>query len=139
MKRRSLMLGAAAGFGGLVFPLQGFASGRGPADTPIADITLPNLTADAAAPVVYYSPVVNSDALLRLLKAIDPDFKGKVGIKLTFENYRDRAVKINPDLIKPLVSEVKGTLIGSKSRYRFMTASILKPSLPALIFPITTL
>ena len=58
MKRRSLMLGAAAGFGGLVLPLQGFASGRGPADTPIADITLPNLTADAAAPVVYYSPVV---------------------------------------------------------------------------------
>ncbi len=56
MKRRSLMLGAAAGFGGLVLPLQGFASGRGPADTPIADITLPNLTADAAAPVVYYSP-----------------------------------------------------------------------------------
>lgn len=30
MKRRSLMLGAAAGFGGLVLPLQGFASGRGP-------------------------------------------------------------------------------------------------------------
>lgn len=113
MKRRSLMLGAAAGFGGLVLPLQGLASGRGPADTPIADITLPNLTTDAAAPVVYYSPVVNSEALLLLLKAIDPDFKGKVGIKLTFENYRDRAVKINPDLIKPLVSEVKGTLIDS--------------------------
>lgn len=60
MKRRSLMLGAAAGFGGLVFPLQGFASGRGPAGTPIADITLPNLTTDTAAPVVYYSPLVSS-------------------------------------------------------------------------------
>ncbi len=51
--------------------------------------------------------------MLLLLKAIDPALKGKVGIKLTFENYRDRAVKINPDLIKPLVSEVKGTLIDS--------------------------
>ncbi len=111
MKRRSLMLGAAAGFGGLVFPLQGSASGRGPAGTPIADIALPNLTTDAAAPVVYYAPTVSSEAMLHLLKAIAPDLKGKVGIKLTFENYRDRAVKINPDLIKPLVSEVKGTLI----------------------------
>lgn len=60
MKRRSLMLGAAAGFGGVVLSLQGFASSRGPAGTPISDITLPNLTADAAAPVVYYSPLVSS-------------------------------------------------------------------------------
>lgn len=112
--------------------------------------------------------------MLLLLKAIDPDLKGKVGIKLTFENYRDREVKINPDLIKPLVSQVKGTLIDSnyfdsarnaaashletanrtdlirsvrsiswmlkeKSRFRFTAASILRPLLPVLILPITTL
>ncbi|WP_346744412.1 DUF362 domain-containing protein [uncultured Turicimonas sp.] len=83
------------------------------AGTPIANIRLPHLTEDKNAPVVFYSPMVSSEAMLKLLEASQYKLSGKVGIKMTFSNVRDSAVKIDPMLIKPLIENVKGTMIDS--------------------------
>ena len=83
------------------------------AGTPIANIRLPHLTEDKNAPNVFYSPIVSSEAMLKLLEASQYKPSGKVGIKMTFSNIRDSAVKIDPMLIKPLSENVKGTMIDS--------------------------
>ncbi len=51
--------------------------------------------------------------MLKLLEASQYKLSGKVGIKMTFSNVRDSAVKIDPMLIKPLIENVKGTMIDS--------------------------
>ena len=82
------------------------------AGTPIANIRLPHLTEDKNAPIVFYSPIVSSEAILKLLEASQYKVSGKVGIKMTFSNVRDSAVKIDPMLIKPLL--IHGSIMCQK-------------------------
>lgn len=116
MKRRYLLnsigtlslLNFGGTFASKLYAQESFLSG-----TPIANIKLPHLTQDAKAPVVFYSPIVSPDALIKLLEVSQYKVSGKVGIKMTFSNVRDSAVKIDPMLIKPLIEKVKGTMIDS--------------------------
>ncbi len=116
MKRRKLLnnlgmfslLSFSGTLGSAVYAQENFL-----ANTPIADLKLPHLTQDQNAPVVLYSPVVSAQAMLKLLEASQYKTSGKVGIKMTFSNVRDSAVKINPMLLKPLIDNVKGTMIDS--------------------------
>ena len=113
MKRREFIYALGSGVSVAALPTVTFGAPTVTNGTPIAGINLPHLTEEANAPIVYYSPVVSSDAMIKLLETLNPELRGKVGIKLTFANESDAVHKINPDLIKPMVDKVKGTLIDS--------------------------
>ena len=115
MKRRRLLL-STLGLAGCGSPLLStvYAASQNPlAGTPIEGIDLRHMTASAAAPIVYYCPKVSAQSLINLFGVSGFQLKDKVGIKMTFENASAKAVKLNPDLIRPFVQQVKGTLIDS--------------------------
>ncbi len=66
---------------------------------------------------VYFTKNINSEALIKIYKALNRDLKGKVAVKISTgepggHNY------LNPQLIKGLVSELKGTIVECCTAYR---------------------
>ncbi|MCD8235193.1 MAG: DUF362 domain-containing protein [Prevotellaceae bacterium] len=85
--------------------------------------------AEAAKPKVYFTKNISSDALMRIYNALGRKAEGKkVAVKISTgepggHNFLD------PDLIEPLVKEVKGTIVECNTAYggkRFSTEDHLK-------------
>lgn len=108
LKRRELLAAAASS---LILPSLSHAQEVSLKGTPISGIKLTHLTTASDAPIVYYCPKVDPQALIDIFKAVGRAPKGKVGLKLTFSNWRARDVKLDPNLIKPLIQELNATMI----------------------------
>ncbi len=63
------------------------------------------------APIVYYTKDVSSAGLLKVYEALEQQRQGKVGIKLSFQS--PNALRLDPQMLKPLVEKVNGTFIDS--------------------------
>lgn len=73
-------------------------------------------TDDEAAPAVYMTKNISPEGLVKIYEALGRKAKGKVAVKVHMgepggNNY------LNPDLIKDLVTSVKGTFVDSNTAY----------------------
>lgn len=73
-------------------------------------------TAEAAAPVVYFTSDISPEGLVAVYKALNWEPSGKVAVKLStgeppYSNY------LRPELIKDLVQEVDGTIVECNTAY----------------------
>lgn len=113
LKRRQVLLAAGASISSLPFPAFAQTAGSSLKGTPIENTKLTHLTDQRDAPVVFYTPKVDPQAVLEIFKAVGLPVQGKVGLKVVFGNNRDRAKMIDPDLLKPIADELRATLIES--------------------------
>lgn len=110
LKRREFLVaaGGSAFIPGTILAQQNSLKG-----TPIENIKLTHLTDSPTAPIVYYCPKVDPQDLIRVFKAVGRQPEGRVGLKMNFSNWRGRSVALDPKLIKPLIGEIKATMIDS--------------------------
>lgn len=108
LKRRHFLAAAASSFllSNLSRAQEAYLNG-----TPIAGIKLTHLTTVSDAPIVFYSSKVDPQSLINIFKAVGRLPHGKVGLKLTFSNWRGRDVKLDPKLIEPLIKELNATMV----------------------------
>ena len=79
-------------------------------------------TAEAAAPVVYFTSDISPEGLVAVYKALNWEPSGKVAVKLStgeppYSNY------LCPELIKDLVQEVDGTIVEFNTAYGGLRAA----------------
>ncbi len=78
----------------------------------------PTLAADAQdLPVVYFTKTISPEKTLELFKKLEIELPGKTAVKICFGEPGGNHF-LKPDLVKPLVDAVEGTLVESAAAYR---------------------
>lgn len=66
---------------------------------------------------VYFIKEINSDNLIKIYDALNTELKGKLAIKISTGELGGHNF-LNPDLIKPLVNKLNGTIVECNTAYR---------------------
>ena len=106
MKRRSFLQSSALLAGTTLLPAISTAA---PEKSLLSSVALTHRVTDSKAPEVFFVPEVSGQALIRVYQALNQSLKGKVGIKMTFEE--PGGPHLDPQLVKALAHHTKGTLI----------------------------
>ncbi len=67
--------------------------------------------------IVYFTKDISSDGLVRIYEALNQDLKGKVAVKISTGEPGGHNF-LNPQLIKPLVNKLHGTIVECCTAYR---------------------
>ena len=106
MKRRSFLQSSALLAGTTLLPAISTAALE---KSLLSSVALTHRVTDSKAPEVFFVPEVSGQALIRVYQALNQSLKGKVGIKMTFEE--PGGPHLDPQLVKALAQHTKGTLI----------------------------
>ena len=66
---------------------------------------------------VYFTKDISSDGLIKIYQALDANLKGKVAVKISTGEPGGHNF-LNPNLIKPLVDKLNGTIVECRTAYR---------------------
>ena len=66
---------------------------------------------------IYFTKEITSDGLIKIYKALGQELKGKVAVKISTGEPGGHNF-LNPNLIKPLVQKLNGTIVECNTAYR---------------------
>ncbi|MGN1263474.1 MAG: ferredoxin, partial [Prevotella sp.] len=75
------------------------------------------VAAQAQEPVVYETREITPEALVKIYKALGRKAEGNVAVKIS-TGESEKTGYLRPAFIKPLLDEVKGTIVECNTAYR---------------------